>query len=332
VNDIRIGGTPTPTPTSALAKQADQANQTDNIEDPNKIKTGQQLNIPVDSFECKPTPGNASPAAAATSSADTAAVKTHTVKSSENIKKIAEKYNLSVGTVADFNGIKDLDIPLQIGQKLKIPPSDYRMFTKALASANAPEAPLKTPEKPPVDTTTYRLTNQAQPKRPIENIDTIVIHHTGGSTAKSAVHGLNDKNLSAHYLIDKDGTIHQLVPDNKRAEHAGKSAMPGEETKNGKINTRSIGIEIVNEGNGKDPFTDEQYKSLANLTAFLATEYKVPTKNILGHNEVSRAGKTDPDPQTFDYKKLANGMLDAGWREPQTQTQTVPNSTDSFQP
>ena len=102
--------------------------------------------------------------------------------------------------------------------------------------------------------------------------------------------------VSAHYMVDRDGKIYQLVNDQKRAWHAGKGELHGVPTD---VNGRSIGIEIVNDGSGKTPFTDAQYKSLTQLVGYLKQEYKVPMNNILGHKDVAvpKGRKGDPAEQ-----------------------------------
>ena len=112
--------------------------------------------------------------------------------------------------------------------------------------------------------------------------------------------------VSAHYMLDRDGKIYQLVGDEKRAWHAGVSALNGVPTD---VNGRSIGIEIVNDGSGNTPFTEAQYKSLNQLVGHLKQRYDVPMKNIVGHKEVAlpRGRKTDPAPN-FDWNRLRNAI------------------------
>ncbi|MFY0576753.1 N-acetylmuramoyl-L-alanine amidase [Cystobacter fuscus] len=112
--------------------------------------------------------------------------------------------------------------------------------------------------------------------------------------------------VSAHYMLDRDGKIYQLVGDEKRARHAGKGELHGVPTD---VNGRSIGIEIVNDGSGKTPFTDAQYKSLTQLVGYLKQEYKVPANNILGHKDVAvpKGRKSDPA-ENFDWNRLRAGL------------------------
>jgi N-acetylmuramoyl-L-alanine amidase len=140
------------------------------------------------------------------------------------------------------------------------------------------------------------------------DIDTIVIHHTASNNGAGDLAHLRDPKaeVSAHYMLDRDGKIYQLVGDSKRAWHAGKGELHGVPTD---VNGRSIGIEIVNDGSGKTPFTEAQYKSLTQLVGYLKQEYKVPMNNIVGHKDVAvpKGRKTDPA-SNFDWNRLRTGV------------------------
>ncbi len=126
-----------------------------------------------------------------------------------------------------------------------------------------------------------------------EKIDTIILHHTGGSTVSSALYTLNAEGFSAHYIIDKEGKIYYLIDENLRALHAGD------------YNSRSIGIEIVNTAKSDDPYTDAQYYSLKALLTTITSERKLSYSNdvIKAHYEVSKIGKWDPSP-TFKWDQI----------------------------
>lgn len=140
------------------------------------------------------------------------------------------------------------------------------------------------------------------------DIDTIVLHHTASNNGAGDISWLRNpkSQVSAHYVLDRDGTIYQLVGDEKRAWHAGESALHGIPTD---VNSRSIGIEIVNDGSGKTPFTDAQYKSLAQLVGYLKQRYDVPMNNIVGHKDVAvpYGRKNDPAPN-FDWNRLRGAI------------------------
>ncbi|WP_225413614.1 peptidoglycan recognition protein family protein [Stigmatella hybrida] len=137
-----------------------------------------------------------------------------------------------------------------------------------------------------------------------KDIDTIVMHHTASNNgAGDLAHMRNPASeVSAHYMVDRDGKIYQLVNDSKRAWHAGKGELHGVPTD---VNGRSIGIEIVNDGSGKTPFTEAQYKALHQLVGYLKQEHNVPTKNVVGHKDVAvpKGRKSDPAPN-FDWSRL----------------------------
>jgi len=126
--------------------------------------------------------------------------------------------------------------------------------------------------------------------------------------------------VSAHYMIDRDGTIHQLVDDNDIAYHAGASVMPDG---TGNVNSRSIGIELISSHPSADPsvasgaipaYTVEQYESLTGLLADLMLRYGIDdVDQIVGHDEIAgeeavKRGirsqpKTDPGP-AFDWRRI----------------------------
>ena len=97
-------------------------------------------------------------------------------------------------------------------------------------------------------------------------IDMLILHYTGMQSAEEALQRLCDPRaeVSAHYLVNEDGTILQCVPEARRAWHAGKSFWKGERD----VNSRSIGIEIVNPGHefGYREFSDKQIDAVSNLS------------------------------------------------------------------
>lgn len=139
------------------------------------------------------------------------------------------------------------------------------------------------------------------------DIDAIIVHHTASNNVEQDLVQLTRKgtDVSAHYLLAPDGTIYQLVADDKRAWHAGVSAIRGEKTPD--VNSRSIGIEITNDGRGKTPFTEAQYQALEQLVPYLALTYRVPMENILGHRDVAPGRKTDPA-DNFDWSRVRTAV------------------------
>jgi N-acetylmuramoyl-L-alanine amidase len=186
----------------------------------------------------------------------------------------------------------------------------HAALKQELAKLQAPKPTEPTPTKPGVfkKPPVVQATSPNQDSRNGMDIDTIVLHHTASNDgAGDLAHMRNPAaKVSAHYMIDKDGKIYQLVDDKKRAWHAGKGELHGVPTD---VNGRSLGIEIVNDGSGKTPFTDAQYKALTQLVGFLKQEYKVPANNILGHKDVAvpKGRKSDPA-ANFDWARLRKGI------------------------
>ena len=114
--------------------------------------------------------------------------------------------------------------------------------------------------------------------------------------------------VSAHYLIGRDGTIYYLVDEMKRAWHAGDSWWGGPID----MNSASIGIELDNDG--KEVYPEPQIAALLNLLADLKKRYAIPGINILGHGDIAPARKVDPD-INFPWRRLAQQGLGL-WCEP----------------
>ena len=137
--------------------------------------------------------------------------------------------------------------------------------------------------------------------------DMIVLHYTGMPTGEAALAKMCDPaaKVSAHYMVEEDGRIFSLVPDERRAWHAGPSKYEGRE----KVNDFSIGIELVNAQTGRDPFTDAQYQSLILLTTDLVARHGIPLERIMGHREITNFPKIKRDPaDNFDWKRYLDGV------------------------
>lgn len=120
--------------------------------------------------------------------------------------------------------------------------------------------------------------------------DMLVIHGTVGNDAGDLSWLTNDESdVSYHYLIQRDGTVHHLVPDTDRAWHAGKSSWEGRDD----CNDYSIGIGLSNLGNG-EPYTEEQYDACKELVAILRERWAIPWDRVVGHCHIAPGRKTDP--------------------------------------
>ena len=135
-------------------------------------------------------------------------------------------------------------------------------------------------------------------------VDILVLHYTGMTSASAALERLCDPTaqVSAHYLIDEDGTIHALVDEGKRAWHAGLSSWRGETD----VNSRSIGIELVNPGHefGYRAFPGAQMEALAELARGIVSRHPISARNVVGHSDVAPARKSDPG-ELFPWEWLA---------------------------
>lgn len=147
------------------------------------------------------------------------------------------------------------------------------------------------------------------------DVNMVVLHYTGMQTAEEALARLCDPaaEVSAHYLIDEQGTVIQLVDEAKRAWHAGKSFWRGETD----VNSASIGIELVNPGHefGYRPFPDAQMDALVPLLADIVDRYDIPRANVVGHSDIAPARKTDPG-ELFDWDTLGRLRLALGKPRP----------------
>jgi len=139
-------------------------------------------------------------------------------------------------------------------------------------------------------------------------VSMVVLHYTGMQSAEAALDRLCDPaaELSAHYMIDEDGTVIRLVDEDKRAWHAGRSYWRGVTD----INSASVGIELVNPGHefGYRPFSDAQMESLVPLLADIVRRHRISPANVIGHSDVAPARKTDPG-ELFDWDMLARYRL-----------------------
>jgi N-acetylmuramoyl-L-alanine amidase len=145
-------------------------------------------------------------------------------------------------------------------------------------------------------------------------IDMLVLHYTGMETAAAAIARLTDPaaKVSAHWLIDEDGTVVRLVPESMRAWHAGVSFWRGASD----INARSVGIELVNPGHdfGYRPFSEPQMTALLALAAEILARHPIPPRNVVGHSDVAPRRKMDPG-ELFDWTRLARAGIGL-WPQP----------------
>jgi len=132
-----------------------------------------------------------------------------------------------------------------------------------------------------------------------------VIHYTEMESAEAALERLSDPEakVSAHYLISRTGEVTRLVPEDKRAWHAGLSYWRGIRD----VNSASIGIELDHPGHkyGYGPFPDAQFEALVPLLARMVKAHRIPLANVVGHSDVAPARKIDPG-ELFPWERLAD--------------------------
>lgn len=140
----------------------------------------------------------------------------------------------------------------------------------------------------------------------------VVIHYTGMASCAAARDRLCDPaaEVSAHWLIDRDGLTEQLVDEAARAWHAGAGEWGGL----GDVNSRSIGIELQN--TGAEPFAEPQMAALEGLLAGILARWDIPPQGVIGHADMAPDRKADPGPR-FDWRRLARQGLSV-WPGPRS--------------
>lgn len=135
-------------------------------------------------------------------------------------------------------------------------------------------------------------------------VDILMMHYTGMKSGAEALERMCDSatKVSAHYMVEEDGRIFQLVDEDKRAWHAGVASWRGDTN----INARSIGIEIVNLGHewGYKEFPEAQIESVINLSKHILSRHTIPARNVIGHSDVAPTRKQDPG-ERFPWQRLA---------------------------
>jgi N-acetylmuramoyl-L-alanine amidase len=167
-------------------------------------------------------------------------------------------------------------------------------------------------------------------------IDLVVLHYTGMQDAETALSRLTDpapvagkypgpwqpfdvikdaplSKVSAHYVVDEGGKVYSLVPEEHRAWHAGASSWEGE----GDVNSRSIGVEIVNGGHdfGLPDFPDAQIDAVITLLGEIFARWpQLTPARVVAHSDIAPERKSDPG-EKFPWKKLAEAGVSI-WPKP----------------
>ena len=144
--------------------------------------------------------------------------------------------------------------------------------------------------------------------------DILLLHYTGMASTAAAIERLCDPaaKVSSHYVVDEYGEVLQLVPETRRAWHAGESSWEGV----GDINSRSIGIEIANPGHGfgYPDFPEIQIAAVIALCRDVVTRHRIRADRVLGHSDVAPQRKIDPG-EKFPWERLHSAGVGA-WIAP----------------
>lgn len=139
----------------------------------------------------------------------------------------------------------------------------------------------------------------------------VIIHHTAQNSCEQTLKTFTvkgNREVSAHYVICKDGTVHHMLNDLLRAHHAGVSRW-GNSTD---LNSSSVGIELDN--NGFEHFTAAQINSLLILLGRLKNAYSIPSANFIGHGDIAPTRKNDPN-WRFPWKQLSEKGFGLWWSD-----------------
>lgn len=150
----------------------------------------------------------------------------------------------------------------------------------------------------------------------------VVIHFTGMEDCDAALARLSapEHEVSAHYLVARDGTLFDMVAEERRAWHAGHGTWGGR----GDINSRSIGIELDN--TGATPFSAPLMDCLEILLADILARWKIPPEGVIGHQDFAPTRKWDPGPR-FDWHRLARAGLSV-WPDPGAGSGPAPKTVE----
>lgn len=133
--------------------------------------------------------------------------------------------------------------------------------------------------------------------------DMLILHYTGMQDSETALRRLCEESseVSSHYLVFEDGRIAQLVPESRRAWHAGEASWENVTD----INSRSIGIEICNPGHdyGYPSFPKKQIKSVIALCKDIVRRQKIRADRVLAHSDIAPGRKQDPG-EKFPWDEL----------------------------
>ena len=152
-----------------------------------------------------------------------------------------------------------------------------------------------------------------------QKVDMIVVHKTGDAVIGPAINQFLNGGTSAHYIVDRDGSVLKMVADEKAAGHASNENAQNQSHwgKQTRLAWRSIGIENV--GTTKEGFTNEQYRSLIRLIQDLMKAHNVPRHRVIGHSDILTDGlgslstlRVGCPGRQFDWSLLENAQPPIG--------------------
>ncbi len=170
------------------------------------------------------------------------------------------------------------------------------------------------PFKPDAPRVTRLAPSPNHDARAVTRPDIVLLHYTGMPEGEAALERLcaRESKVSCHYLVFEDGALAQLVPESRRAWHAGVSSWEGTSD----INSRSIGIEIVNPGHefGYPDFPSVQIEAVIALCRNVIQRHRIRADRVLAHSDVAPLRKNDPG-EKFPWRTLAAAGIGV-WIQP----------------
>lgn len=162
-----------------------------------------------------------------------------------------------------------------------------------------------------------RVSPNCGPRRDGLRPHLIVLHYTAMASCAAAVERLCDPDaqVSAHYVVTRTGEVLQLVDEADRAWHAGAGSWGGR----GDVNSRSIGIELDNDG--ASPFAEPLMAALERLLPGIMGRWRIPPEGVIGHSDMAPGRKSDPG-RLFDWRRLARAGLSV-WPSPEAEVPEV---------
>src|SRR5262245_24668144 len=150
---------------------------------------------------------------------------------------------------------------------------------------------------------------------PGATLSCVVLHATVEPTTEATMQIFLDpkRRVSAHFIVGKEGRVVQMVPVEKRAWHAGVSVLDGVPS----VNDYSVGIEMVNRNDGRDPYPEAQVQAVAGILRLLRSRWDISDAHIVSHAQIALPPGRKSDPLGFDFDRIrALARMDAAGASP----------------